>query len=629
MAGAALMAHEGQAKLREEEERMQLEKKAKAGTEDFGSLISSNGYYVDKTRFLRPLLTNTDDVVLFTRPRRFGKTLTMSMLGEFLGVCPEDPGSTQRQQRLFKGLDVMEDQELCKKFMGQFPVISMTLKDIDGMNFDEAIALLAEAVATVALRFDVLPDSPKLSPENKQALAILRSKQALLAEKDLSTLKTSIPALATMLCKHFGRQVVVIIDEYEVPLSNAKRQGYHEAMVSFYKGFMGFLKLRNWETPEIPIAKTVMTGCLRVAKNHIFTGANNFTPYTVVSTGTIFSTLMGFTPKETEEYLKAFGLSEYMDLVKRHYDGYRFDGDEIFNPWDIAKFVAKAADARDKAAIEGEGGDGWKSKVAAENFWLRTESTSTTAIKKYVDVLREDDRQRLQALSDGKEAEVEINDNMDYDSLDVHKARDMWSLLLHTGYLTATKVVSEEKCVVRIPNAEIKKCFDDSIMASFNEAIRRNGANVKLAYALLQGDTEQSRQILQAMVDRYVSTIRIEANRNRPENFYEGMLHGIMLSCGDDISDLRIEPQMGRGFADIVFRSKSGDAGVVLELKAAKSTRSGQAAALKAIAQIKGKKYASEYLANTNIKSVEAVGIAFVEGECFVESERLKGVKKA
>ena len=319
------------------------EKKTRAGTEDFEKLISSNGYYVDKTRFLRPLLEDTGDVALFTRPRRFGKTLTMTMLRDFLKVDRENPGSTELQERLFKGLEVMGDRELCERFMGQHPVLFITLKDVAGENFADAVDRLADSVSAIANDFDFLQDSPELSEENKRVLGKLMNKDALLSEPTLGTLKSSLSSLATMLFKHFARQAVVLVDEYDVPLAKAQQMGYHKRMATFYSSFMSFLKLKNWDVGTRlskkgpPIFKTVMTGCLRVAKNQIFTGANNFTPHTVLSKG--FSSLFGFTPDEVEAYLGAFGLSDCMELARKNYDGYRIGASELFCPWDVSNFV--------------------------------------------------------------------------------------------------------------------------------------------------------------------------------------------------------------------------------------------------------------------------------------------------
>ncbi len=589
------------------------QKLAMPGEEDFGRLIESNAYYVDKTRFLRPLLTKSGNVSLFTRPRRFGKTLTMTMLRDFLQVDFQTLASTQRPQSLFKGLAVMEDQELCKGFMGKYPVIFLTLKDASGDTFHEALDKIAATIADVAGHFDFLLKSPKLNDRNKKSLNKLLDMEEGVGRSRLA-LENAIPTLATLLYMHFGQKVFVLIDEYDVPLANAQQNKYHKSMVSFYKGFMGFLKLRNWKTLEIPLAKTIMTGCLRVAKNQIFTGANNFTPNTVLSLDSDYSSLFGFTPGEVEAFLKAFGLSEYRALVKEHYDGYRFGKDEIYNPWDVGKFIADARKLADQ---------GSKQQIRAENYWTGSESTNTTAIKDYVGTLSQKDTQNLQDLSDGKEIKVAINDDMNYDCLNKHNATDMWSLLLHTGYVTSTKVISSEECVLKIPNAEIKKCFDDSIMASFRDAVRNGGKKLDLGLAILGKDRIKAEKIIKKTLSSYVEA-RFSATRSRPENFYEGYMLGI-LSCSDSISSLKLESQAGNGFADIVFSDADGGNMVVVELKVADSSKTVRATAKKAIKQILDKEYAKQYVENDTIDNVLAVGIAFYGRGACVEFKALKG----
>ncbi len=592
---------------------MQVQDDMQTGNEDFSSFISSGSYYVDKTRFLRPLLTRTGVVALFTRPRRFGKTLTMTMLRDFLKVDRENPGSTQLQERLFKGLEVMEDRELCSRFMGQHPVIFITLKDVAGENFADAVGMLADSVSAIAQGMDFLMDSPELSEENKRILAKLMNKDALLSEPTLGTLKSSLSSLATMLFKHYGRQVAVLIDEYDVPLAKAQQNGYHKDMVNFYNGFMSLLKLQNWEQDN-PIFKIVMTGCLRVAKNQIFTGANNFTPYTVLSQGTIFSTLFGFTPKETEDYLSAFGLSGYGEMVKAQYDGYRFGHDEIYNPWDVSKFVEQSS-----KAIE----QGRRQDVSADNFWVGSESSGTLAIKGYLGTLADEETQKLQDVCDGKEVETDINDSMNYDSLSQHNAKDMWSLLLHTGYLTATKVISQKKCVVRIPNDEIRECFRDSILESFKDSVRGAGEDLDLGLAILRMDGARAEEIIGRTLGTYVED-RFRATRSPRENFYEGYMLGI-LSCSRSISNLKIEKQSGSGFADIVFSRPGGGAVVVVELKAAPAPGAVRESARKAVSQIIDREYAREYVGNDTIGSVIAAGIAFYGRGACVEFKPLKG----
>ena len=590
---------------------MQVQYDIQAGTEDFSSFIASKSYYVDKTMFLRPLLTRTGVVALFTRPRRFGKTLTMTMLRDFLKVDRENPGSTQLQERLFKGLAVMEDRELCARFMGQHPVIFITLKDAGGDTFEAAADSLASTVSDVASEHRYLLESRKLCDPEKKRLEAFIGMQDGLGSAPQVMLEKSVLNLARMLHAHFGRKVVVLVDEYDVPLARAQRGGYHSKMTELYSKFMGFLKKTSGTDP---ICKVIMTGCLRVAKNQIFTGANNFTPYTVVSDNPLFPALFGFTREETEDYLSAFDLSEYMGLVKENYDGYRILGEELFCPWDVSNFISDA-----RLLID----HGLKDMVKAKNYWSGSESTNTTAIKDYVGTLSRDDNQRLQDLVDGREVEVEINDNMNYDCLDERNARDMWSLLLHTGYLTATKVISQKKCLVRIPNNEIRECFRDSIMASFKDAVRSGGDSLDLGAAILGMDRLKAEKIIKKTLGSYVEA-RFSATSSRPENFYEGYMLGI-LSCSGSVSSLKLEAQAGRGFADIVFSNSDGDNMAVVELKVAKSSKSVRDTAKKAIEQILDREYARQYVENDTISNVLAASIAFFDRGACVEFKALKG----
>ncbi|MGN0908725.1 MAG: AAA family ATPase, partial [Succinivibrio sp.] len=484
--------------------------------------------------------------------------------------------------------------------------------------FAGAVDRFADAVSTIAQGLGFLNESPKLSDGNRHDLEILMSRQALKAEDDLGTLKSSLALLADMLFKHYGRQVAVLIDEYDVPLAKAQQKGFHKQMITFYGGFLSFLKFRNWEQGN-PIFKIVMTGCLRVAKNQIFTGANNFTPYTVVSDNPLFPALFGFTRSETEDYLSAFGLSGYLELVREHYDGYRILDEELFCPWDVSNFISDAS-------LLAEHGLG--DRIRAKNYWSGSESTNTTAIKDYVGTLSRDDNQRLQDLSDGREVEVGINDDMNYDCLDGRNARDMWSLLLHTGYLTATRVVSSDRCVVKIPNLEIKECFDKSIMASFEETVSKGGANLAVLDALSSGDDSKAQILLQGMLSSFVS-IRAFASRREPENYYEGFLTGLLASLGRNLQDLKVESDAGNGYADIQFRYRSGSCAMVIELKASRSVGELSSGVQRALAQIEEKHYASRHVEDPTIFKVTAAGIAFLGKSCLVATKTLKDQQAA
>ncbi len=589
--------------------------KPKNGMEDFAALIESNGFYVDKTRFLPMVMTQTDnDIVLFTRPRRFGKTMIMTMFQEFLQLDYNDPGNTERQQRLFKGLDVLEDHEFCEEYMGKFPVLGISLKDAWGIDYADAVDSLAVTEASFASDFEFLLDSKKLNKIEKRNYEILCDHLALLRPRNRGLLKDCLTMLTSMLAKHFERQVVLLIDEYDVPLAKAQEGGYHDKMSKLYTQFLSIVKPRK---ASAPIRKIIMTGCLKVAKNGIFSGANNFTADTVVSMNSDFASLMGFTSEEAERYINAFGLSKYMDLVKANYDGYRFGKEEIFCPWDVALFTSDAQKSIKRNL-----------KVEAGNYWVNSDSTGTKAIQSYVDYLRDTEPQKLQDLSDGKEIEIAVNDDMSYDCIKEHHADDFWSLLLHTGYLTAVEKLNDNNYRVRIPNLEIMNCFERSILASFNAAVASSGTGVRLAKALLHGDTEGSRKIIAQVLRTYVAPGRIDAaRRNDQEGFYRGMLAGIFTDC-NAISGLQTEKALGYGFADLIFKSPDGDVGVVAEFKVARGSRLKKSAALRAIRQIKDRNYAEEFMEDETMRRVLAIGISFFKRECHVEAEMLKGGKK-
>ncbi len=589
---------------------MQTNKRVSVGRESFSTIIDGNFYYVDKTRFLRPVLTSDSQVLLFTRPRRFGKTLTMNMFHEFLNLSHDNPGDTSRQERLFKGLDVMKDPEIVHDYMGQYPVVFMTLKSVSGESFEEAVEALAVLISETASGFEYLKQSPKLSDYEKSQLELYINHGRLLEKNNRYNIKYFLNFICKALYKHFGRQVILLIDEYDVPLAKARSKGYHSEMVGVYSQFLGILK-SSGGIGDI-VNKIVMTGCLKVAKNSIFTGANNFEANTVLSDDKAFTSLMGFTSDETEKFLEAFDLSKYAGLVKENYDGYRFYDKEIFCPWDVCKFISYAKDHKDDS-----------NGIEARNYWLGTENTGTEAIKSYVGYLSQNDTQKLQDLSDGKDITITVNDSMNYDSLSLHKVNDMWSLLLHTGYLTAVDNMSNGDYKVKIPNLEIKKCFDESIQASFMEDLTTDNKNLEMLDALREGDNEKARDLISERLRSFIS-IRVYASKSAPENFYEGFMTGILSSFGNRLSELKVEHEAGLGFADIRFRDDSTNSAMVIELKIARDAEQAEIQANKAIEQIESKEYAWQFIKKDKIPCVSAVGITFYDKRCVVAIKRLK-----
>ena len=558
---------------------MKSAKQVAAGTESFSEIIEGNCYYVDKTSFLRPVFATTGKVRLFTRPRRFGKPLIMNMFHEFLNLNPDNPGDTSRQERLFRGLDVMKDTGFVKEYMGQYPVVFMRLKSVYGKSFEAAVGKPASLIAYKASNFDYLKQSPKLSDEEKEKFKLYLKEDGLVKPENGSRFNDFLRFISNALYWHFGCQVALLIDEYDIPLAKAQSSGYHSDMVDLYAQFLDILKSSGGIGERVK--KIVMTGCLKVARNSIFTGANNFTANTVLSEDLVFPSLTGFTADETQKFPDEFDMSEYAGLVKENYDGYRFFDQEIFCPWDVCSFISYASPL--KAA-------GRASIIKAKNYWIDTENTGTKAIKSYVGFLSQYDNQNLRDLSDGKEISITVNDELNYDMLSNHNVSDMWSLLLHTGYLTAVENPDGNNYKVKIPNLEIKKCFDESIQASFMEALTKDNKNLEILDAPREGDNEKALDLISERLRSFVS-IREYASKSRPENFYEGFMTGILSSFGNRLCDLKVEHEAGPGFADIRFRDVANDSAMVIELKVAKTAKEARLKAAQGVEQIEEKGY--------------------------------------
>ena len=588
---------------------MQTTKRVAVGRDMFSTIIDGNFYYVDKTRFLRPVLTSGNKVLLFPRPRRFGKTLTMDMFKEFLNVNPDNPGDTSRQERLFKKLDVMEDTELVEKYMGQYPVVLMSFKSVFGNDYEKALDALISLISDTATDFKFLRQSPKLDDIEKSQLEIYLDYRELQKKENRISITYFLKFITRVLFEHFDRPVVLLIDEYDVPLAKAQSNGYHSDMVNLYSQFLDILKTRG-ET----VNKIVMTGCLKVAKNSIFTGANNFTANSVLSEDVVFPSLMGFTAGETQKFLDEFDLSEYAGLVKENYDGYHFFDQELFCPWDVCKFISYAHPLKAVGKV---------STIKARNYWIGSENTSTAAIKSYVGFLSENDNQKLQDLYDGKDITITVNDSMNYDSLNEHNVNDMWSLLLHTGYLTAIDNPDGNDYKVKIPNLEIKDCFNKSIQASFIDAWNKDNQNLEVLNALSKGDAVTAQRLIGNRLKTFIS-LRVYANKSAPENFYEGFMAGMLSSFGDKLGDLKVEDEAGEGYADIKFNYDNELSAMVIEIKVAGNLTQAKAYAQKAIEQIEAKNYAQEFIDQDETFNVTAVGLVFYGKKCVVAVKRLK-----
>ena len=599
----------------------------------FEELKDENCYYVDKTAFIKTVFTDSAKVLLFTRPRRFGKTLLMTMFETFLKIDPRKPFDNSKQLELFKGTKILEDKEFCSKFMGQYPVIDITLKGVNGVTFNAGYKMFADIVYAVANKYKYLLNSSKLDDADKGILRQLTDIDYLENQENASRLKNSLKFLAGFLYKEYGKYPILLIDEYDVPLAKASyydaqnkklnendknfKADYHYNMVDLMAGFFDILKDKN------ALTKTIITGCLKVAKNSLFTGVNNFTVNSVVDKEKKYTSIIGFTKDETYQFLKDYELDDYAQKVKEHYDGYKFFDKEMFCPWDVVKFVRKNFEFKQSGEL---------SEIETGNYW--NGSTSDNSLSDYIGYLTDNDNQKMQDLVDGKLISFILNESMNYDTLSEHNSDDFWSLLLHTGYLTLdwektdeTELAKDSKTnknvVARIPNLEILDCFDKNIKARFSNVVKKDNLALNIANALLEGNVDFVQGKLGPLLRSFVS-VRDTATRAPHENYYHGFLNGIFTNCKDNLGEYHSNIESGDGYADITFNNLGGTKACVIEIKVCKEKESRAKKANEAIEQILEKHYADAIFEDENITSVNAVGIAFSGKNCFISCKKIK-----
>ena len=608
------------------------------GKDDFTKLREQNCYFVDKTPYLKQVFgIDASDVLLFTRPRRFGKTLLISMFDSFLKINPEKPFDTSKQLELFKGTKILEDKEFCDKFMGQCPVITITLKKVDGTNFKEFYESFASAVYDVALRYSYLKNSNKLDKSDKEELEHLTTKDYLLNIENQQTVKDALRTLSRLLYKEYGRRAILLIDEYDVPLATASYRDRvnkvlyknrpdfvadcHEKMVALMKGFFDLLKTTPGD--EGAISKAVITGCLKVAKNSLFTGVNNFNVCSVVDREQKYTGIIGFTKDETYKFLKDYELENFSEKVKEHYDGYKFCDKEMFCPWDVVNFI----DENYKNNLNGE-----TDSIRTNNYWLGT--TSDKSQYDYLGYLTDNDNQKMQDLIDGKSISFKLNESMNYDTLSEHNSDDFWSLLLHTGYLTLDWEKTDEaelskdgktnkEVFARIPNLEILECFESNIKERFGNVVKRDNLALNIANVLLEGNVDFVQNKLGSLLRSFVS-VRDTVTKAPHENYYHGFLNGIFTNCKDNLEKYHSNYESGDGYVDITFNNLDGTKACVIEIKVCKEKESRAKKANEAIEQILEKHYADAIFEDENITSVNAVGIAFSGKNCFISCKKIK-----
>ena len=607
------------------------------GKDDFPLLREGNCYFVDKTPYLKTVFTDQSAVMLFTRPRRFGKTLLISMFDSFLKINPEKPFDNSKQLELFKGTKILEDKEFCDKFMGQCPVITITLKKVDGTNFKEFYESFASAVYDVALRYSYLKNSNKLDKSDKEELEHLTTKSYLLKIENQQTVKDALRTLSRLLYKEYGRRAILLIDEYDVPLAAASYRDRvnkvlyknrpdfvadcHEKMVALMKGFFDLLKTTPGD--EGAISKAVITGCLKVAKNSLFTGVNNFKVNTVLATNKDLTGIIGFTKDETYKFLKDYELENFSEKVKEHYDGYKFCDKEMFCPWDVVNFI----DENYKYNLNGE-----TDSIRTNNYWLGT--TSDKSLYDYLGYLTDSDNKKMQDLVDGKSISFKLNESMNYDTLSEHNSNDFWSLLLHTGYLTVDWEKTDEaefskdgktnkEVFARIPNLEILECFSSNIKERFSSDFKEHNLHNKLVDAFSCGNQKEIYDIFFDMLQKYVS-IRDTATKAPLENYYHGFLNGIFTSCEKLVSEYHSNYESGNGYPDITFKAERNTKAVIIEIKATSNEEDMDELATNALSQIEEKNYAQPFIKQSKITEIYAYVLVFCKKDCLVFCKKLK-----
>ena len=602
----------------------------------FAEVREKNRYYVDKTPYLKQVFSEDEavdenslidgtTVLLLTRPRRFGKTMLMNMFESFLNINYEKPGDTSIQDKFFKGTKILEDQKFCKKYMGQFSVISITLKDVLGDDFESAYLKLAEVVSAKANEFSFLKESPYLNEMEKAKFNLLCDEIYLKkADKQaISYVTSAIKSLSLMLYKHFNKQVYILIDEYDVPLAKAHAKGFHEKMVNLMSSFLGFLK----DPQKDPLKKTsiiskvVLTGCLKVAKNSIFTGVNNLYVNTVADQETEYTGIIGFTKDETQKILKDYELDDFSQAVKNYYDGYKFYDKEMFCPWDVISFIRKNFNFKQTGNTD---------DIKPGNYWDK--SSSDSALGEYLGYLTDNDNQKMQNLVNGKSISFQLNDSMNYDTLSEHKSDDFWSLLLHTGYLTVDWVQTQKEelakennkdIFVRIPNLEILECFENNILDRFGKILSKDNLALNIANALLEGKVDYVQDKLGPLLRSFVS-VRDTATKAPHENYYHGFLNGIFTNCKDNLGEYHSNYESGDGYPDILFKDIDCRKVAIIEIKSASVGSDLVTLSETALSQIEEKNYSEPFMSNRMIQSIDAYGIAFAGKNCAVSVKKLK-----
>lgn len=568
--------------------------KLPVGIDDFRKLRESHFYYVDKTRLIEQLLLNWSEVTLFTRPRRFGKTLNMSMLKSFFDIGTD--------KALFDGLYISGNKELCDEYMGKYPVIFLSLKGVEGLTYEEAFEAFVRIMGKEVNRVSFLADSDKLTQiEREQYKGLTIMKNGRLAF-DKEKLISSLQLLSQLLYKHYGKKTVILIDEYDVPLDKAFQNGYYNEMVSLIRGLFG----QALKTNEF-LQFAVLTGCLRISKESIFTGLNNFKVMSI--TDSRFDEQFGFTDSEVKKLLSDYGMDSHFDEVKEWYDGYHFGRADVYCPWDVINHADHLRDDSD---------------AKPQTYWIN--SSGNSLVRRLINRADSSTKDEIERLIAGEAIEKVIRQDLTYDEIE-NSIDNIWSVLFTTGYLTKVGEVklpdSESYAyMLVIPNKEVREVFVLQIQEWFKAVVANDNDTMKLlSKAILDKDETILARQLNIVMGRMISILDTKATDDMKENFYHGLLLGLLRGSNPDWL-IKSNRESGDGFSDILIKPENPDLGIVIEVKYAKEFKKLDAACDAAMAQIKQKRY-DETLRDEGRCDILAYGIAFCRKRCRVAGERL------
>ena len=555
--------------------------KLPVGIDNFEKIRQNGFYYVDKTSLIEQLFSNWGEVNLFTRPRRFGKTLNMSMLKYFFEI------GTDRS--LFDGLHISSNEKICSEHMGKYPVIFLSLKNAEGLNFDTAKYQMVELIAREAERFPFLAKDTNLSDRDREKYRVLTAFADGHYQMSDDVLCGSLQTLSELLYKHFNQKTVILIDEYDVPLDKAFQHGYYREMVALIRAMFG----RALKTNEA-LAFAVLTGCLRVSKESIFTGLNNFKILSI--TDSRFDEQFGFTDKEVQKLLADYHLEARFSETKEWYDGYRFGNVDVYCPWDVINHIDRIKD---------------DPNARPEAYWINT--SGNDLVKRFVDKANRTTRNEIEQLIAGNAIEKTLRLDLTYDEID-NSIENLWSVLFTTGYLTQAGMTEDGAYRLVIPNREIREVFKMQIQEWFKKSIFSNTEQLTAFWkAFEEGNTDGVEMYLNRIMSNSISVFDIKTGEGKKEISYHNLLVGILTGNADWLVKSNVEA--GEGFADIIVETEDPNAGIVVELKYTKDYDEMEQACRAALDQINDRRY-QEYLLNDGRKDITLYGIAFCKKRC-------------